>query len=133
MAAEQSETNIVRQCLERASKLGHRLWRQQVGTGWIGKARKLDDGYVIIQNARPFHAGFEGLLDTGGFTLVTVTPEMVGKKIPLFTEIEVKTKTGAVRDAQRKRISYIRSVGGYAGIARCADDVDRIINGEIMD
>lgn len=130
---EQSETNILRQCLERASKLGHRLWRQQVGTGWIGKARKMDDGSVIIQNARPFHAGFEGLLDTGGFTLITVTPEMVGKKIPLFTEIEVKTKTGAVRDAQRKRISYIRSVGGRAGIARCADDVDRIVKGEVCD
>lgn len=133
MTGEQSETNIVRQCLERASKLGHRLWRQQVGTGWIGKSRKLDDGSVIIQNARPFHAGFEGLLDTGGFALITVTPEMVGKRIPLFTEIEVKTKTGAVLDAQRKRIAYIRSIGGYAGIARSADDVDRIVKGDVCD
>lgn len=130
---EQSETNIVRQCLERASKLGHRLWRQQVGTGWIGKSRKLEDGSVIIQNARPFHTGFEGQLDTGGFTLITITPEMVGRKIPLFTEIEVKTNTGSVRDSQRKRIAYIRSVGGYAGIARSADDVDRIVKGDVCD
>lgn len=128
-----SETNIVRECLIRASKLNARLWRQQSGMGWIGRSIVIDKlervdvfpGDVVIRQARPFHAGFEGLADTGGYCMVD--------GLPVITQVEVKTATGTVRPEQRKWISFIRSIGGRAGIARSADDVDRIINGEILD
>jgi hypothetical protein len=128
-----NETNIVRECLIRASKLNARLWRQQSGMGWIGKTVRIDKpqmisvapGDVVIRQARPFHAGFEGLSDTGGYCMVD--------GLPVITQVEVKTATGTVRPEQRKWISFIRSIGGRAGIARCADDVDRIIAGERLD
>lgn len=120
-----SETNLVRECLLRASQLGNRLWRQQSGMGWIGQSTRLPNGDVLIKNARPFHAGHTGLADTGGYAIVD--------GVPIICQIEVKTPNGRVRPEQRQWISFIRSVGGLAGVARSAQDVDRVMRGEILD
>lgn len=64
--------------------------------------------------------------------MVTVTPEMVGQSLPVVLQVETKADTG-VTDEQRKFIAHVRSVGGMAGIARSADDVDRIVAGELVD
>lgn len=64
--------------------------------------------------------------------MVTVTPEMVGQSLPVVLQVETKAD-GDVTDEQRKFIGHVRGVGGRAGIARCADDVDRIVKGEVCD
>lgn len=128
-----NETNIVRLGLLAASCFGARMFRQNVGQGWIGQSVKRPDGSVIIKQARPFHAGFEGLLDTSGFTPVTITPEMVGQTFARYVEIEYKTATGRATEPQRARIKLIRSFGGLAGIARDDDDVRAILRGETRD
>lgn len=136
-----SETNIVRSILMRGSEIGGRLFRQQTGVGWIGKsyqiknptpnqlAAGLQRGDVIIRDARVFHAGFEGLSDTGGIYPQLITPDYVGKTVGIHCEVEVKTLTGKARDMQINYINTIKSLGGRAGIARSADDAEKIMRG----
>ena len=72
-----SETDLMRALQKQATKLGARLFRQNAGMGWIGAAVKFSDrrqftaepGDVLIRNARPFHAGVQGMSDLGGWVL----------------------------------------------------------------
>lgn len=138
MAAK--ESNIFKACQIRATELGARLWRQNSGISWAGKATRVEKngqytlktGDVIIRNGYAMRSGFPGISDGGGYCMVTVTPEMVGQSLPVVLQIETKADC-AVTDEQRKFIKHIRGVGGRAGIARSADDVDRIVRGEVCD
>ena len=74
--------------------------------------------------------------DEIGFTPVLITPEMVGKTIPVFTALEIKTDKFKIKDnyregsreaAQLKFINIIKEAGGLAGFARNSGDVDQII------
>lgn len=134
------ESNIFKACQIRATELGARLWRQNSGISWAGKATRVEKngqytlktGDVIIRNGYALRSGFPGISDGGGYCMVTVTPEMVGQSLPVVLQVETKAD-GAVTDEQRKFIAHIRKVGGRAGIARHQDDVDRIVNGEMVD
>lgn len=134
------ESNIFKECQIRATQLKARLWRQNSGISWAGKATRVEKngqytlkiGDVIIRNGYALRSGFPGISDGGGYCMVTVTPEMVGQSLPVVLQVETKAD-GAVTDEQRKFIAHVRSVGGRAGIALCADDVDRIIAGERLD
>lgn len=138
MAAK--ESNIFKACQIRATELGARLWRQNSGISWAGKATRVEKngqyalktGDVIIRNGYAMRSGFPGISDGGGYCMVTVTPEMVGQSLPVVLQVETKAD-GAVTDEQRKFIAHIRKVGGRAGIARHQDDVDGIIAGVICD
>lgn len=134
------ESNIFKACQLRACALGARLWRQNSGISWAGKATRVEKngqyalkiGDVIIRNGYALRSGFPGISDGGGYCMVTVTPDMVGHSLPVVLQVETKADTG-VTDEQRKFIKHIRGVGGMAGVARSADDVDRIVKGEVCD
>lgn len=134
------ESNIFKACQIRASALGARLWRQNSGISWAGKATRVEKngtyplkiGDVIIRNGYALRSGFPGISDGGGYCMVTVTPDMVGQSLPVVLQVETKAD-GGVTDEQRKFIAHVRSVGGRSGIARSADDVDRIVKGEVCD
>lgn len=122
-----SETNIARQILLAASSAGHRLFRQNVGQGWIGKSERittartvtLNPGDVIVRQARPLHAGLcTGSSDTIGWT-----------RDGLFAAVEVKTKTGRASADQIRFIEAVRRAGGVAGVARSDDEALRILDG----
>ena len=73
----------------------------------------------------------KGSSDLIGWTPITVTPDMVGKKIAVFTAIEVKlNKNGKYKatDLQKAFISAVKSAGGFAGVADCNKDLEDIIN-----
>jgi hypothetical protein len=106
-----------------------RLFRQQTGEGWTGDAVKLKDGSVLIRNPRRFIAGFKGLPDTGGWTMVTITPEMVGTVIAVAVQIEIKSETGRLRKAQRRFLALCWRMGVRAGVARSVADAKKIIAG----
>lgn len=119
------------------SNIGIVNWRNNTGTGWVGKAQRIsrkgmvsvEVGDVVVRNARPLSAGLcKGSADVIGITPVFITQEMVGKTLGVFTAIEVKTKTGKVSVEQENFINVIKKHGGYAGIARERDDVTKIIN-----
>ena len=99
-----------------ASNLGHRIFRSNVGEGWIGKAvfvskpAKIDvyPGDVIIRKAKRIHFGLcPGQGDYLGWS-------RDGK----FISIEVKTETGIIREGQIEFSDAVNKAGGIAGIVR---------------
>ncbi len=131
------ETNLQKLIMLGVSKIGTTtIFRNNVGMGWIGKSKrisqptnvKLMPGDILIQNGRPLHAGLcEGSSDLVGWTERTVTPEMVGKKVAIFTAVEVKTDAGRVTAQQMNFISRVRQAGGIAGIARSPEEARNLI------
>ena len=69
----------------------------------------------------------KGSADLIGWRTITVTPEMVGTRLAVFTSIEVKTPTGRLRPEQQAWLGIVRGSGGIAGVARSVDDATTIL------
>lgn len=111
-----SETALGKRISLIASSLGHRIFRSNVGEGWIGKAvffskpAKIEvfPGDVIIRKAKRLHFGLcPGQGDYIGFS-----------KDGRFINLELKTETGKVRQEQINFSDAVKSVGGIAGVCR---------------
>ena len=135
------ETNIVRRVL---LKLGIdssiRLFRNNSGSAWIGASRKftkretvtVEAGDVLVQQGRFFTAGLcVGSSDLIGFKSIEITPEMIGKKIAIFTAAEIKTQFGKASKEQIAFINMINSLGGIGFIARNENQALEFINRKI--
>jgi hypothetical protein len=107
-----------------------RLFRQNVGKGWIGDAIRLKNGDVLIRDARPFIAGVPGMADLGGWKTVTVTADMVGRQLAVYVAIEVKQPGGRARPEQQVFLDAVRSAGGLAGVARSEAEAAAILADE---
>ena len=68
----------------------------------------------------------KGSADLIGWRTVTVTPEMVGQKIAVFTSIEVKSTSGRVKPEQQQWLAAVQAAGGIAAVARSVADCDRL-------
>ena len=123
------ELNIQKSIMLAVSKYS-RMFRNNVGTGWVGKVSATKDGGKYIKDARPLKAGLcTGSSDLIGWTTKTITPEMVGCKVAIFTAIEVKKNSKSVTSPEQ--INFIQRVkidGGFAGIARSDEDAVLIVN-----
>ena len=108
------------------SKPHVRIFRNQVGEGYVGKALRDPEG-VFLRDARHVRMGlFPGSGDLIGWRTLTVTPDMVGSQIAQFLSIEVKTKTGRVRPDQQNWLDQITTAGGHAIVARSVSDTDNL-------
>ena len=108
------------------SKPHVRVFRNQVGEGYVGQALRDPEG-VFLRDARHVRMGlFPGSGDLIGWRTVTVTPDMVGKPIAQFLSIEVKTPTGRVRPDQSNWLEQVNLHGGHAIIARSVSDVESL-------
>jgi hypothetical protein len=67
-----------------------------------------------------------GSSDLIGWRTVTITPEMVGQQVAVFTSIEVKTPTGRVKPEQQQWLDAVQAAGGIAGVARSVEDALRL-------
>ena len=80
------------------------------------------------RTGRPVQFGLaRGSADLIGWRTVTVTPEMVGQRIAIFTSIEVKTPTGRLTPAQSAWLGAVHGAGGIAGVARSVRDAEEIV------
>jgi len=124
------ESNISKLILLMVSKLTRgTLFRNNTGTGWVGKVSRTKDGGIYIENPQPLRAGLcTGSSDLIGWTRKTITPEMVGTDVAIFTAIEVKAKRGRTSKEQLAFISALKNAGGIAGIAKSGDDAVNLIN-----
>ncbi|MFM7010733.1 MAG: VRR-NUC domain-containing protein [Betaproteobacteria bacterium] len=124
-----SESNIQNLILLDVGKLTNvRLFRNNTGTGWQGKTLQHNGTRLVLESPRPINAGLcKGSSDLVGWTEQIVTPDMVGRKIAIFTAIECKTPTGRATAEQTNFIERVRNAGGYAGIARSPEDARKII------
>jgi ribosomal protein S19 len=121
------ESDIQKQILLAASKANARLFRNNVGTGWIGQVKRTSDGSIILLNPRPLHAGLcVGSSDLIGWKPVTITPDMVGKKIAQFTAVEVKLNARPTKE-QLNFINVVNNSGGNAGIAHTPQEVYNLL------
>jgi hypothetical protein len=110
-----SEQRIQQEIRLAISKGDTRLFRNNTGT-------------LRDQNGRPVQFGLcKGSADLIGWRTVTVTPEMVGQRIAVFTSIEVKTPTGRLRPEQQQWLDAVKDAGGIAGVARSVEDATALV------
>lgn len=128
-----SESDLMRSLRMAASRLGARLFRQNVGQAWVGKVERgngrvirLGPGDLVLRNARPFHAGHEGMSDLGGWVSIKVTPDMVGSTVAVYAQVEVKENARAT-PAQLAWIIAVEQAGGFAGIAHDETELAKIL------
>ena len=80
-------------------------------------------GTLLDRNGRPVQFGLaKGSADLIGWTTRTITPDMVGQQVAVFTSIEVKSATGRLRPDQRQWMEAVQAAGGIAGVARSVED-----------
>ena len=108
-----------------------RIFRNNTGMAWVGKATKLGGGKVLIEDARPLHAGLiKGGADLIGWTVREIRPEDVGARVAVFTAIECKDGSGRANDDQRRFLQAVEDAGGIAGIARNEQDARGLVGAE---
>ena len=109
-----SEQTIQQHIRLACSKGDCRLFRNNTGT--------LRDA-----NGRPVQFGLcKGSADLIGWTSRTITPEMVGQQIAVFTSIEVKSTSGRVKPEQHQWLDAVVKSGGIAAVARSVADSERL-------
>ncbi len=109
-----NETNLMNSIL--IANHGCRLFRNNTG------AIKDDEGRLVRFGL------CKGSSDLIGFKPVTITPDMVGRTVAIFTAIEVKTPTGKPTPEQLHFIDRVKQLGGIAGVARSVEDALSITN-----
>ena len=88
-------------------------------------------GTLRDQHGRPVQFGLcKGSADLIGWTTRTVTPEMVGQRVAVFTSIEVKTPTGRVQPEQQQWLEAVQAAGGIAGVARSVEDAKALLTAQ---
>ena len=111
MASEQSIQQHIRLTCSTGAT---RLFRNNTGT-------------LRDQHGRPVSFGLcKGSADLIGWRTVTITPEMVGQQVAVFTSIEVKSERGRLAAEQQQWLDAVLSAGGIAGVARSVEDALRI-------
>jgi hypothetical protein len=99
------------------SKGPTRLWRNNTGA-------------LRDEHGRLIRFGLcEGSADLIGYSTVTITPDMVGQTVAVFTAVEVKSPTGRPTPQQVAFLNHIKAAGGRAGIARSVGDAEAILYG----
>ena len=91
-----------------------RLWRNNVG------ALKDQTGQLVRYGL------CVGSSDLIGFRTITITPDMVGQRVAVFTAVEVKDR-GKPTEQQQAFINLVQNAGGLAGVARSVPDALSIL------
>jgi hypothetical protein len=124
---EYAEQHLRKSVLTALSGLGARLFRVNTGMAWAGKA-EVQGHNVFIRDAYPIRMGLvEGGSDLVGWTPVTVTREMVGERVAIFTAIELKVGRTATTEAQDRFLARVRGAGGAATVARSVTDAVELV------
>ncbi len=129
-----SEGKIWRTIRDKLSRGTRRLWRNEVGHGLVVRHRNPKIRQKIIDRCKSVAEGFGGSAeriayglcvgsgDLVGWEEVTITPEMVGRRVLVFLSVETKTATGGVREEQTTWLNAVNDRGGRAIIARSLED-----------
>lgn len=71
-----------------------------------------------------------GSSDLIGWHRVTITPDMVGQSVAIFTAIEVKQPGKYPTKEQRAFIDAVQHAGGIAGMARSEQEAVALVYGD---
>lgn len=120
--------------LLRANQYGSKLYCNNSGTAYTDNNRPVFFG---LGNDGKKKTGDIRTPDDVGFTPITITPEMVGKTVAVFTAIDSKKAGFTVKNnyninsreyGQNKFFQIVIKYGGIAGFACNAQQVDDIYN-----
>jgi hypothetical protein len=114
MAREQQLQNEIRLAL--GSLPGVRLFRNNVG------ALKDPRGQLVTYGL------CTGSSDLIGLRRVTVTPDMVGQQVAVFTALEVKRPGQTPTEAQGKFLGMVDGMGGLSGVVTSIADARGILD-----
>lgn len=109
------ETQLQNQIRLSCSNGSTRLFRNNVGLAYTSTGQPIKFGLC------------KGSSDLIGWQTKTITPDMVGKQIAVFTALEVKTDTGKPSKQQSAFINAVRQAGGIAGIVRSIEDTNGLL------
>lgn len=115
------ETDVTHDIMLAVSPLGCVVWKNVRGL------------FYTLDKKRKVRAGIQadGSSDLIGGTRKIITQDMVGQQVFILTVIEVKTpapnKTYPSTE-QKDFVKFVLDNGGYAGVARCAEDAKGIIS-----
>lgn len=118
------------------------LFRLNTGKGWISNLGPKgviwqDDGSIRMLAPRPVALGFGlvngdpvvGACDLPGWTTVTITADMVGREVAVFTSIEVKkSEGGRTTKEQANWRDRVRQAGGIAGVAASPEEAKAVVD-----
>lgn len=129
-----SEAAILAMVRNRLGRLRHcRVFRNNVGEAWLGQATRLRDGSVLIKNPKRVIYGLTpGSSDLIGFTSVIVSPDMVGRRVALFTALETKSAKGVATASQLNFLRVVREAGGIAGIAHNEEEAAALVSAPLI-
>lgn len=125
------ESELQTRIQARATDLGCRLFRNTVGIATLGTPVRITDtrnvllhaGDVVVRNGRIVDVG----LPVGSGDLIGWIPTIIaGSPLAVFTSVEVKTRTGRVREQQEQWRAHVDQAGGAAIIARSVADFDAL-------
>jgi hypothetical protein len=129
-ASDASESAIQANIRVVTSRLGWRIWRNNVGAG------KLESGSFVrwgLANDTPQMNASVKSSDLVGIRPVLITQDMVGQTIGQFVGIEVKrgdwkpSRTDKREIAQRRWVEIVIALGGYAIITNTAEGIDQTV------
>lgn len=114
-----AESGIQNRILLKLSESGVLAYRQMVG-----KFRSIYGNSVV-------KVGINGMSDIGAIVTVTVTEKMVGKRIGIAAQIEVKTDKGRESSEQKTWGKIVKHSGGLYIVARSDDECTDMIKSEV--
>lgn len=114
---KQNEASLYPKIQKAAEKLGHKLFRNQVGSYKIG-GRYITYGLGV------------GSSDGVGWRSIIITPDMVGMKLAQFLAAEVKLPGKKPTEMQQKFIDRVNEAGGIAGVVTSVDELLELLNGK---
>lgn len=133
-----SEKRIEQEIMLAATECDCILFKNNVGSAYRGKMMMLNGKKVLtgLQFISYGLGGIKGSSDQIGIASVEITPDMVGKRVGIFTAIEVKKdKHGAYKATpeQRKFIQMVKANGGIAGVCDSVEDMKQLIKKGVCD
>ncbi len=122
-----SEDEVEQLVVAKAAELGTNLLRNNTG-GMKGGSLRWGLGNTSKKRNDVIKSS-----DEIGITVITITPEMVGKTVGVFTAVEVKKEgwTFNPKDltevAQKAFIDWVLVRGGIAGFVQSVDDIIKLL------
>ncbi len=99
------------------------IWRQQSGV-----FRAYDDPRRLVRVGEP------GMADAGMIVAVTITPDMVGKRVGIAAQVEFKRPGARQNNDQKNWQRFIEAHGGQYAVITSADEmlaaVEKIRSGD---
>ena len=110
-----TESVIMRQIQLYATKLGMRLFRNNVGVAMTSSGSMVKLGLCA------------GSSDLIGMIPVEITQEMVGQKVAVFCAVEVKAKKGKLTKQQELFLEMVNFMGGIGIVAKSHEDLRKVL------